>query len=211
MKKRRQRVLVLSPHPDDEAIGCGGTLRWHVEHGDYVEVIFLTSGERGVCGQDPMKTARIRETEAKAAAKILGYSALEFWREPDGGFRSTTALAERLTKKIHRFKPHRLYVPHPDEMHRDHRAAARLVRRALAKVPVAPDVLFYEVWTPLQHIDHVQDISAQMEKKLAAIRAHKSQCAIMRFDDSAHGLARYRGEMHSWPGGAYAEVFRYSG
>ena len=46
-----------------------------------------------------------------------------------------------------------------------------------------------------------------MEAKLAAVRAYKSQCDIMRFDDAIAGLNRFRGEMHSWPGGPYAEVF----
>ena len=205
-----RRVLVISPHPDDEAIGCGGTLRWHVEQGDNVEVIFLTSGEHGIRGKDPVYTTRLREKEAEQAAKVLGYRVFEFWRELDGGLRVSTALMERLRKKINHFKPHVLYVPHADEMHRDHRAAARLVRRVLRHLANPPEVRFYEVWTPLQQIDHVQDISAQIKIKLAAMRAHKSQCAIMRFDDSALGLARYRGEMHSWPGGPYAEVFRSS-
>ena len=201
---KRSRVLVLAPHPDDEAIGCGGTLRWHVEQGDEVHVIFLTSGEGGVRRQDPGETARIREKEARAAAKVLGYRAFEFWREPDGRLRSTGTLRKRLAQKLRGFRPHLLYVPHPGEMHPDHRAAARLVKQTKTK---GTEVRFYEVWTPLQRIDHVQDISAQIQKKRAAIRAHKSQCAIMRFDDSALALARYRGEMHSWPGGRYAEVF----
>ena len=42
-----RRVLVISPHPDDDVIGCGGTLRRHVLDGDEVRVIYLTSGERG--------------------------------------------------------------------------------------------------------------------------------------------------------------------
>jgi LmbE family N-acetylglucosaminyl deacetylase len=65
----------------------------------------------------------------------------------------------------------------------------------------------FEVWTPLQRIDRVVDISLHMETKLAAIRAHASQCAVMRFDEAFEALARYRGEMHSWPGGDYAEIF----
>ena len=203
-----KRVLVLSPHPDDEAIGCGGTLRWHVEQGDDVEVIFLTSGEQGVRGQDSAQTARRRENEAAAAAKIIGYRAFEFWRQPDGALKATDALLRKLKAKLSLFKPHLLYVPHAREMHRDHQSTARLVQRVLPQMKNKPDVRFYEVWTPLQDIHHVQDISAQFKAKLAAIRAHKSQCAIMRFDDAATGLARYRGEMHSWPGGPYAEVFQ---
>ncbi len=203
-----KRILFLSPHPDDEAIGCGGTLRRHVEQGHDVQVVFLTSGERGVRGQEPAKTARIREHEAAAAAKVLGYEKFEFWREPDGAVKLTSGLLQRLIAKLQTSKSSLIYVPHLREMHPDHRAAARLVRRALQHVNPCPDVLLYEVWTPLQQIDHVEDISEQIALKVAAIRAHKSQCAIMRFDESARGLARYRGEMHSWPGGPYAEVFQ---
>jgi LmbE family N-acetylglucosaminyl deacetylase len=95
-------------------------------------------------------------------------------------------------------------------MHPDHRAAARLVRRALSgapPLPARPDVLMYEVWTPLQRMDEIVDISPFVEIKLAAVRAHRSQCDVLRFDEAVRGLNRYRGEMHSWPGGDYAEVF----
>ena len=61
---------------------------------------------------------------------------------------------------------------------------------------------------PLQQIDHVEDISEYIDVKLAAVRAYKSQCDVLSFDDAIQGLNRYRGEMHSWPGGDYAEIFR---
>jgi LmbE family N-acetylglucosaminyl deacetylase len=94
-------------------------------------------------------------------------------------------------------------------MHADHRAAARLVERALpASAARGPMVLRYEVWTPLQSIDHVEDISEVMQDKLAAVKAYRSQCDAMRFDEAVLGLNRYRGEMHSWPGGPYAEIFQ---
>ena len=68
-------------------------------------------------------------------------------------------------------------------------------------------MLAYEVWTPLQQLDEIVDITPYMETKLHAIGAYKSQTRIMNFAAAAQGLARYRGEMHSWPGGEYAEVF----
>jgi LmbE family N-acetylglucosaminyl deacetylase len=205
-----ERVLVLSPHPDDESIGCGGTLRNHAEQGASVRIIFLTSGERGGHGRSEKETIRVREKEARAAAKILGVQSVEFWREPDGLLSAGPDLIARLRGAILRWRPNIVYTTHRREMHPDHRAACRLVRDAVTnascRVPPA-SVLEFEVWTPLPRIDHVVDVSPHMQAKLAAIRAHRSQCAAMRFDEAAKALNRYRGEMHSWPGGDYAEVF----
>ena len=100
-----RRVLVISPHPDDESIGCGGTLRRHVTDGDRVEVVFLTSGEQGGHGRGRDATIRIREAEAVKASKILGLAGIEFWRQPDGLIRATEELASRLAGKLARVKP----------------------------------------------------------------------------------------------------------
>lgn len=205
-----KRVLVISPHPDDESIGCGGTLRKHVVEGDIVHVIFLTSGESGGHGRGVQETRRLREAEAKKAAKILGLAKIEFWQEPDGALRAARSVVRKLQSVIKAWKPDLLYAPHGEEQHPDHRSAARLVRRALAGLPARdskPLVRLFEVWTPLQRMDHIEDISDYIKVKLAAIEVYATQCAVVDFVDAFRGLARYRGEMHCWPEGEYAEVF----
>ena len=72
-----ENVMIISPHPDDESVGCGGTIRKHVVEGDFVEVIFITSGERGGHGMPPKETAITREREAKNAANVLGYNKID--------------------------------------------------------------------------------------------------------------------------------------
>ena len=202
------RILVLSPHPDDESIGCGGTLCRHAQAGDEVYVVFLTSGEKGGHGRPVAETIRVREGEARAAAKILGITQLEFWHEPDGNLRATPAVVGKLRAKLKAIRPDVIYVTHDQEMHPDHRGAFRLLRRALNEAEgKRPDVLMYEVWTPTQKLDEIVDISPFLKTKLAAVRAYRSQCAVVGFAQAVRGLNRYRGEMHSWPGGNYAEVF----
>jgi N-acetylglucosamine malate deacetylase 1 len=83
----------------------------------------------------------------------------------------------------------------------------RRAMKALGAKGKRPDVLMYEIWTPLQRLDEIVDISHFLQKKLAAVRAYRSQCAVVGFVEAVRGLNRYRGEMHSWPGGDYAEVF----
>jgi LmbE family N-acetylglucosaminyl deacetylase len=203
------RVLVVSPHPDDESIGCGGTLRKHVVDGDQVRVVCLTSGERGGRGRPPAEVGPQREAEAVAACAILRAESPEFWRLPDGGLRVDAETVQRMVQTLREWVPQVVYVTHEHEQHPDHAAAAQLMRQALASMGGAPCPVVWqmEVWTPLSRMDHVVDISPYLEDKLAAIRCHASQCERMKFDEAARGLARYRGEMHSWPGGDYAEVF----
>jgi N-acetylglucosamine malate deacetylase 1 len=164
-------VLVVCAHPDDEAVGCGGTLRRHALDGEEIVAVFLTCGEGGGHG------------------------------EADHG-------ETRLAELIDSLRPALVYAPQPDDDHPDHRAAAKLVRRAVAASTARPAVRFFEIWSPLGDMDEIVDISDVIADKRSAIRAYRSQCAVMRLDEAFVGLARYRGEMHSWPGGAYAEVFR---
>jgi LmbE family N-acetylglucosaminyl deacetylase len=98
-----------------------------------------------------------------------------------------------------------VYAPHLAEMHADHRATARITLRAVNGL--ALETRFFEVWTPLPRMDDVVDITRHIDVKLAAIRAYESQCRVLPFDEAFRGLARYRGEMFSWPEGQYAEVF----
>jgi LmbE family N-acetylglucosaminyl deacetylase len=202
---------VVSPHPDDESIGCGGALRRHVVEGDEVQVVFLTSGEQGGHGTPPEETARVREREASDAARILGVASIEFWREPDGALCERPELAARLAQALEERRTDVVYVPHADDGHDDHRAASRVVAQAAAaarqRLGSAIEVLGFEVWTPVPRIDHIVDITAHIDAKTAAIRAYASQCAVLAFDEAARGLARWRGEMHCWPQGEYAEAF----
>ena len=204
-----KRVMVISPHPDDESIGCGGTICRHVAAGDTVHLELLTSGEKGGHGLSEPETALMREAEAEAAAKILGIVHVELYRQNDGELSASAPLAQMLAGRIEALKPHLCYIPHPQEQHPDHKPIAKLLRLALRKAQVVetPRVLAYEIWTPLQHLDEIVDITTFLERKLEAIAAYASQCRVMDFAAATRGLARYRGEMHCWPGGEYAEVF----
>jgi N-acetylglucosamine malate deacetylase 1 len=204
------RILVISPHPDDEAIGCGGTIQKHVAEGDVVHVDFLTSGEKGGHGWNELETAACREAEANVAADILGVEHVEFYRQPDGAIgQNVGRVVEVLQRRVDRWQPHTIYLPHPAEQHPDHRAVWPLLEQALGATSSAelPRLLAYEIWTPLQQLDEIVDITPYLATKLRAIAAYSSQCRVMDFEAAAQGLARYRGEMHSWPGGEYAEVF----
>lgn len=206
------RVLVISPHPDDEAIGCGGALHKHVVDGDHVGVIFLTSGEKGGHGKSPEETRCLREREAEDAASVLGIQEIDFWRERDGMLRSTSHLTKRLAATLDTYRPDRIYTTSGYESHPDHRAAARLTHAARRTSEMPCLVFSFEVWTPLERIDEITDITPYIDVKLAAIRAYQSQCKALSFDEAFLGLARYRGEMFCWPkeegkSGRFAEVF----
>ena len=201
-------VLVIAPHPDDECIGCGGTLCRHTAKGDRVVAVFLTSGELGLKHLARERAWAIREREAKAAAKILGLVAVEFLRQPDWTLGDQVAKAAHALRPIlKREAPRLIYLPHPRDWHPDHRAALPVLRAALRGAKrAAPELRGYEVWTPLSEPDHVEDITAVMPRKLRALRAHRSQLSEFDYARAVRGLNQFRGELAAKC--RYAEVFQ---
>jgi N-acetylglucosamine malate deacetylase 1 len=201
-------VLVIAPHPDDEAIGCGGTIRLHIERGDRVVVVFLTSGELGGLKHLHHEEAwAIREREAEAAAEVLGVATLAFLRCPDYRLGDQVdEAASALQPVLEREAPATVYLPHVMESHPDHRAALPITRAALggAGMP-GPTLWTYEVWTPLSRYSRVQDVTSVMRCKLEAVRRHRSQVTQYRYDRAVLGLNRYRGVLAGRC--RYAEVF----
>src|SRR5688572_30216530 len=77
------KVLIIAPHPDDECLGCGGSVALHVGRGDDIAAVFLTSGELGLKKLSRESAWQMRETEARTACAILGIAELSFLRLPD--------------------------------------------------------------------------------------------------------------------------------
>ena len=200
-------VVVIAPHPDDEAIGCGGAIARHAAAGDRVDVVFLTSGELALAGREPEDAMRLREQEAGAAAAVLGIAELAFMRQPDYGLSGRVEQAvDLLAPLFERLRPDAIYHPHPGESHPDHQAAAAIAVWAAERAGLPRGALLgYEVWTPMSSYDAVQDIGPVMPRKLEAIRCYRSQAGEFDYVRAAEGLGQYRGAMAARS--EYAEVF----
>ncbi len=122
--------LVLAPHPDDEVLGCGGTIALKVRNGARVMVAFMTDGRRGLPG--PVEHAvRVRENEARNAASRLGVSPenLVFLRFEDGKLQEHIATASgSLQQLIRSMKVKEIFVPYRREYHPDHRATWQIAQ-----------------------------------------------------------------------------------
>lgn len=204
---RAARPLVLAPHPDDESIGCGGTLRRLADAGAAVTVAVVTDGSQGsrVVRAMPDGPAReraaaglaaVRRAEAQAAARVLGVSAVHFLDAPDGRFDPHAGpLGQRLEQLLHEQRPDLVLLPFAADRHRDHWNTNRLLmavseRPSLNGLRDVP-VWAYEVWSPL-HANTLVDIGAQLEAKRLAIREYRSQLEQLDYEAAAIGLNRYR-------------------
>lgn len=205
-------ILVLAPHPDDDAIGCGGTIRRHVLEGHSVHVIYLSDGEKGMPGTSENHTREIRRTEAGVCSQILGTEELYFWHMTDGHVAAEQERAVKsLIQKLIDVQYGIVYCPHKLDEHPDHRAAYEIAYYArhqlvLHDIPdIRPEFRTYEVWTPMADVKQVIDISGLASSKRGAIRCHKSQLSNA-FDEAILALNHYRGLLLG-PNWMYAEAF----
>lgn len=205
-------VMVFAPHPDDDIIGCGGTLIHHVKRGDNVMCVYMTSGEAGggIIKRDEL--AAIREQEAAKATEKIGIKNLIFLREKDKELRISEDTVNKVVNLILQEAPTTLYAPHKRDGHDDHQQTYRIVIAAVKKIMnekgrdwKAPSIFCYEVWTPLSTFSKKVDITDAIGLKLEALAEHKTQIANVKYDEAIKGLNNYRGIMSR--AGMYAECF----
>jgi LmbE family N-acetylglucosaminyl deacetylase len=216
--QRTKRVLVFAPHPDDDIIGCGGSIAKHKKNGHEVSVCYMTSGDSGGQLQSKEEVAQLREQEAVNAERILGVENLHFLRNPDGYLAYDAKNLIQLIELIRKEQPDIVYIPHRADAHKDHIATHELVVEAAKRAGwrnfhkckwpswKVTTILCYEVWTPLQEVSYCEDISEFMDLKLEALRHHASQLADMKYDSAVEGLNLFRGSMTRT--GKYGEGFQ---
>ncbi len=223
-------VLVLAPHPDDETMGCGGTLALHADQGDPIHVLFVCSGIQG----DPdayfprESVTAIREEEARAAGAELGVGRFTFLGYPDnlseadfgavfvglptGAEAQRRALvagfAEKLAGIVSSERPTTVYYPWEGELNPDHWAIGQAVRLLLSTRPDLRDAanwMGYDVWTPSAP-DTVVDISSTAETKRRAVLCYRSQLLYRDYEPAIFGLNAYRA-LFLESGAVYGEGF----
>lgn len=213
-----RRVLVISPHQDDEVIGCGGLIARLVEDGALVYVVYILSGYSGISGDNySYQSIKKRESEARAACNRLGVHKLFFLREKDREIVYNPRLLKKLVDVFRDVKPNVILAPHENESDYEHKIVNRLTREAawIAKSSYFLKekvlqwkyelVLFYEVWTPIERPNYYEDITKFIDSKVSALKEYKSQNKVVNYVDAVMGLNRYRGEMSGV--GKYAEAY----
>jgi len=167
-------VLAIGAHPDDIEYGCGGTLTRYAQRGHELYLFVASDGARG-------GDAAVRRSEQEEAAVILGARQV-FW----GGYNDTELplhreLIDRLEDVIREVRPTMIFVNFPDDTHQDHR---HLAQAATSATRYVPNFLFYEVPSTQNFAANCYtDIAKVLDKKLAALEAHRSQVAKTNIED----------------------------
>ncbi len=186
---RKQTVLVVAAHPDDEILGCGGTIA--KLSSDY-DVYSLVLGE-GVTARDTQRDAAGRRQELvalqqqmKTANRLLGVKELFFHEFPDNRFDSVdlidiTKTIESLIEKLH---PTIVYTHFGNDLNIDHQMTNAAVLTATRPLPgqVVREVYAFEISSstefnfPLSFTpDTFSDISAHIETKISALDQYESE------------------------------------
>ncbi len=206
-----KRVLVVAAHPDDEVLGCGGTMAALAQAGHEVYVLIL--GE-GVTSRDEIRDplARAKEIEAlrqaaRKAAQILGAKEVFFEDLPDNRFDTVPFL--EIVKKIERIKtkvrPEIIFTHYEGDLNIDHQITARAVMTATRPLPgeTVNSIYSFEVlssteWNFFTNFkpNVYVDISKNLEKKFKALSLYVNELRNFPHPRSLDGVriqASYRG------------------
>jgi LmbE family N-acetylglucosaminyl deacetylase len=180
-------VLVIAPHPDDEIIGCGGTLLQLVAAGARVTVLHATDGaaSAGVAALPADLRHTIRLEHARAVAATAGFHDTVLWGRTERTGLADEGCIRDLAEILRRLEPRLVFVPFLADPHPDHQALNRILAQALERVPESiPNarVLGYQVWS-LAPCNLYCEVTGEMPLKERLLFAYRTEMAV---DDYVH-------------------------
>ena len=223
--KNNKRILVVAPHPDDETLGVGGTIKKFSENGSEIFVL-IVSGHL-----PPLYSKKEYDKtvdEAYAAFKYLGVKKSEFLEIPATmiGSQPVHEVNKLISDVVKKFNPHMVFCPYPDR-HIDHRTVFDSVMVATRPVGVGLDIEIVATYETLSethwnapHIEPnftpnwVVDISSQIQTKLKALNCYASQIPNFpgsRSIEAVEALAKFRGTQVGFAFGEGFHIVRMIG
>jgi LmbE family N-acetylglucosaminyl deacetylase len=225
------KALVVFAHPDDGEFGAGGTMAKWAAEGKQVWMCVISNGAMGSNNPDVARDdlIAIREREQRAAAEAAGLQEPIFLGYEDGYLEDSHEIRRDIIREIRRLKPDVVVGPDPSTFyaeqrylnHPDHRAAglafSAAVNPGASTTPLYRSDLYDKGFEPhslracllmaTTNPDYYVDISAHMETKIAALKAHHSQIGNYDIGDRVREMAKATAERGA-TGFEYAEAFK---
>ena len=184
-------ILVLAAHPDDEVLGCGGTIAKFSDQGYLVHVAFFADGVLARSGEQvsQQEELTVRYAAAQKACKILGVKSVTFGKLPDNRMDTIPLLDITRTVEglIAEHRPEIVLTHHIGDVNIDHRClheavvtACRPQHEHLVKTLLCFEVPSSTEWqlpgsAPMFAPNWFVDISGTLDRKIAALEAYSAE------------------------------------
>ena len=213
-----KKVLVISPHPDDETLGCGGTLFRHKHDGDEIYWGIITKVSAGK--NWPEKFVKNRILEIASVKKIYGFSEIFDFGLPSIKIDTLpfNDIVEKITDIYKKIEPEIIYMPFAYDVHTDHQIIAKAMQSTFKwfRYPHIQKVLMYETLseTEFNFIEKrtfspnvFVNISDYLDEKIDTMQIYESEIGEFPFPRSGKTLQSLAALRGSQSGYKAAEAF----
>lgn len=210
----KHKVLVVAAHPDDEILGCGGTIVKHCKNGDEVRILIMAEGltsrgmHRDVVGNS--EALDVLHASSHKAARIMGVGEVKLLSFPDNRMDSIDLLdvVKQIELVIDEYKPDIVYTHHAGDVNIDHKITHEAVVTACRPLPgqFVKTLLFFETVSSTEWQMSVVNkvfmpnwfvnIAEEFDKKIEALKCYESEMREYPHSRSYKAveiLAKYRG------------------
>ena len=215
-KEIGKTILVVAAHPDDEVLGCGGSIAKWTASGNIVHILIMAEGatSRSSIRDRKVKSEELSllEKSANSAGKILGVTSVKLLDFPDNRMDSLDRLdiIKAIEEEIKRLKPHTVVTHHCGDVNIDHRITHEAVVTACRPQPghsvrllLAFEIMSSTEWQPpgsnfVFQPNWFEDVVKTFDFKIKALDCYQSEMREWPHSRSLNNiknLAQYRGSM----------------